>query len=275
MGLFEDIADYTPVGFIYDQLDLGGTQAKRDQSSLQAQQDELRRKAKEKQMQLLNAQRGPVTTPEMEARIKALEAESTTPFALDPSVQADIRRATVGGAQALSGVQNKQLAYGARGGFTNTGSINDVYDRLGTQLADLGQKQQVMRERKRDTAAQARQGIADAEIAYENHMKSAEMAIEAGDSQAMMQALNQAAAARAAIKERTQQMVFSAIKTGVSAMAGMPNPGAAKQGIGAMQTDPNASYASQPYAGPSGNEGIVSDDQQYASFEPYYQMRNA
>jgi hypothetical protein len=274
MGFIKKVFGYTPAGLVAKEFDLFGDRARSEADELQRRQADLRTQGKRRQLELLRSKRGPVVTPQMEARIKALEDESKLPFHLDPNVQADYRRATVGGAQALSGIQNEQLASGARGGFSNVGSISDVYDRLGVQLADLGQKQQVMKEQKRDIAAAARQDIADAQIAYENSLKDAEAAIEAGDTQAMMAALNQAYAAKDAIRARSQQLLLGGIQTGVGAFAG--SPGTAKAGVDNISSAGGKTYGGYQYGSPSGSvagAGGFGPGVSAGGYKPSYQYR--
>ena len=108
------------------------------------------------------------------------------------------------------------------GGFKNVGSMQDVYDRLGAQLAQLGQQSTQRKAQSRDAAAEVRQGIADAQISYDNEILRAKMAIEAGDAAAAQDAMNKAYAARETIKQRTQQLFMGAAKLGVVALSGNP-----------------------------------------------------
>jgi hypothetical protein len=248
MSLFGDFLKYNPVTapayFVGDQLDVTGANAQGRATDLQNQQARLRQGSRQKQLELLDELKGPSVTPQQEARIKALEDESKLNLLNDPAFQGAQQRATRGGAQALSAIQNKQAATGATGGFENIGSMQDVYDRLGLQLADIGQQQTMYKEAKRDTAADLRQGIADAQISFENAKTNAKMAIEAGDAAAAQQALNQAYAAREAIQNRTQQLFLGVAGLGVAAATG--NPGSAASGLqnlqSANQSSPSVGY---------------------------------
>jgi hypothetical protein len=203
-------------------LDFSGDQAEERLNNFQGQSAAQRAAAKRQQYALLGELKGPKATPQQEARIKALEEESKLSLINDPNFQSPMRQATSGGAAALSSIQNKQAATGAVGGFQNVGSISDVYDRVGGQLAEIAQNQNQVKEQKRDTAADLRQSIADAEIAYQNSITNAKIAIESGDAQAAQTALAQAYQAREAIQNRTQQMVLGLGGMAVSAFAGAP-----------------------------------------------------
>ena len=178
---------------------------------------EQRRKSKEAQMDYLNTMDAPKVAPETLARIKALEAESApTSLVQDPYFQGNRAAIVQGGQQALSGVQNRQNAFHTAGGFANQGSVNDVYDRLGTQLSQLGQQSTQLKEHKRDMAAQARQSIVDNQVAYDNSIKQAKAAIEAGDSAAATQAIQMAFQQKEAIANSNKAMVASLFDAGAA-----------------------------------------------------------
>jgi hypothetical protein len=143
-----------------------------------------------------------------------------------------------GGQQALSGVANKRLGYGATGGFSNMGSISDIYDRLGTQLSQLGQESRQVKETKRDVVAQSYQAAADAERDFQNNQKKAEAAIIAGDIEAanrFMQAATEAEVRmRNAQADFTQSIAGNVIKGGLTAGAyALGGPAAAGGSLGA------------------------------------------
>lgn len=187
-----------------------------------------RANARTAQYNLLNGMQAPTVSPEMERRIRALEAESAPgPLVEDPLFQGDRAALVQGGQQALSGVQNVQKGYHTSGGFSNQGSISDVYDRLGAQLAQLGQQSRAVKEQKRDVAAQARQQIADGQTAYNNAIVQAKMAIESGDAAAANAAIQSAYQAKENIAQAQRQMtgsLISAAVSGAAASMGAPRP---------------------------------------------------
>lgn len=242
MGWFGDILAGTPFGSdensggylydVFDPFDFSGKKAKNAAAGQYASQDELRRRNKKIQLDMLDQKKGPAWTPQQEARIKALEQESNLKLHEDPQFQTQMRMATGGGAQALSGIQNRQAASGATGGFSNQGSISDVYDRLGTQLAMLAQNQNQFAGQKRDAAAQARQSLADAQLAFENAKVDARMAIEQGDYQAVASAMDRLYAAQAQADAAMRQNVIAAGKMVAGAFTG--NAPMAASGAGSM-----------------------------------------
>lgn len=248
MGLFDSVGSvlkYNPVTAIPyaigDKMDVLGVHAQDAANQYQSDTAAARAAAKRRQYELLGQMKGPQLTSQQEARIKALEQESTTPLIQDPNFQSQVRQATTGGAQALGAVQNRQAATGAKGGFQNVGSIADVYDRVGGQLAQLAQGQQQIREQKRDTAAEMRQGIADAQVAYDNSITQAQMAIEAGDAQAAQQAMAAAYAAKQQIQNNTRQMLLGIGQLGLGVATS--NPGAifgGAQSVAGAQQNPSA-----------------------------------
>lgn len=255
MGLFEKFLKYNPVTavpyFIGDTLDVTGKKAQREADAYGAATAANRAISRQNQLNLLGQLKGPSVTPQQEARIKALEEESRFTMLNDPAFQAAQQRATRGGAASLAAVQNRQAATGTAGGFQNVGSMQDVYDRLGLELAEIGQAQQMYKEQKRNTAADMRQGIADAQIEFENAKTNARMAIEAGDAQAAQQALAQAYAAKQAIQNRTQQLVLGGAGLAVGAFTGNPAPAVA----GAQQIAGSGGGGGQTVGGAFGVTG--------------------
>lgn len=184
------------------------------------QADYARGKGKEQQLDYLKSMNAPSLAERNRRRLEALDEESKmVPFSQDPTIQGE-RAALLGqGAQALSSIQNKQHAYGLKGGFSNVGSQQDVQDRMSVALAQLAQKSRLEKESKRDTAAQLEQQIQDANNEFQNARLRAMQAIEAGDTQLALQNLQQAAAARQAILQGQQQM-YSQIMSMGGSMAG-------------------------------------------------------
>lgn len=238
MGLFGDVLSGTPFGSdensggwltdVFDPLDFSGTKSKNAAAGFQAKQNAQREKWKQTQYNLLGQRKRPELTPQQQARIAALENESKLNLIEDPAFQSQMRQATSGGAQALSSIQNQQAASGATGGFANQGSIADVYDRLGVDLANLAQDQTAYKEQKRDVAADMRQDAADAQIAFDNAINEAKLAIEAGDNAAVSDAMNRAYAAQEQIESRKRNSAVGAV--GMIAGAYTGNPGAVKAG---------------------------------------------
>lgn len=186
-----------------------------------------REAAKQKQYELLGSLKAPETSESMERRIRALEDQSQAgPLSQDPYFQGARANLVQGGEQALAGVQNQQAARDNSGGFANQGSIHDVYDRLGAQLANLGEHSVQVKDQKAQMAAQARQSIVDNQIAFQNHVAQAKMAIESGDSAAAMASIQAAYNARENIAQATRQMEASLISAGTSvgasALTGKP-----------------------------------------------------
>lgn len=190
-------------------------------------QEELRKRSKAAQMGYIGGLKGPSMSPDMERRLKALSDESQhTSLVEDPYFQKDRATLVQGGQQALSSVQNNQAATGATGGFSNTGSISDVYDRMGSQLADLGQKSANLKDQKSQAVAEARQGLVDAQVAHDNAVTQAKLAIEQGDFAAASAAMNEAFKARQEIERRNSQMLGSLLSAGAAVGGHMIDAGA-------------------------------------------------
>jgi hypothetical protein len=262
-----------PIGsFAWDSLDLGGKHA--DAARNAYLQGELNRRAvqKQNQLNLLGQKRAPVMAPEMEARIKALEEESKPgPLVTNPEFQGNRAQLVTGGRAALSSVQNRQAATGTTGGFSNVGSMQNVYDRLGAQLGQLGQQATIRKEQKRDTAAQARQAFADAQTQHQNAILDAKMAIESGDANALNDAYARMYAAQTQADQARKAMMVNVGSTAVSTFAGMPRspasaPEAGGNGSVMYGGNPNAgTYMSNTYA-----QDLYNAPQGY---RPAYQMR--
>lgn len=212
-------------------------------------------------------EKGPTMAPEMESRIAAWQNESKAPtdtsyfdkqihegpLATDPRFQRDQALLASGAASQAANIANLQRATGTRGGFQNVGSIADVYDRMGSQLAELGQGQQALNqgirqqrfaygesERARksalaDRSAQARQSFVEAQIAHENAVKQARAAIESGDVDLGMKLIMRADEIKRNEEERQRQFVGNIIGGvvqggGAAAGAAMGGPAGAKLG---------------------------------------------
>lgn len=181
---------------------------RRDARKAQEQGEFFRNLGRERQTELIKAQKPSQVTPEMEARLKALEEESMpVPLVQDPKFQADRARLLQGGARELSSIQNIQRAGDIQqGGFRNVGSLQDVQDRLGVAMAGLAQQSQLERERKRDIVAETRQSIADAKQEFFNARNRALAAIEAGDMATALANLQAASLANQAINQQQQAL---------------------------------------------------------------------
>ena len=253
MGFFDDVFEnnpyFAPYYALNDKLDLTGDKAKESLAEQQAKMGGARAGAKQQQLAMLAELKGPTTTPQQEARIKALETESTRPMLEDPNYGFQVGQATRGGAQALSSIQNRQRASGATGGFQNVGSMSDVYDRVGGQLSAIAVQNQQLKEQKRDQAAMIRQNIADGEIAFQNSIKQAQMAIEAGDAAATQSAMQAAYNAKQQIDNATKQMIFSTVGTIGGAMVGGPMGAAAGNQAGTAMAGRPVQDTSAVYGG--------------------------
>lgn len=263
---------------IFDPLDFSGKKAKNAAYGQAAKQEAERKRWKALQYDMLGKKQAPTLSPQQEARIKALESESQLKLHEDPAFQTQMRMATGGGAQALSSIQNKQAASGATGGFANQGSMADVYDRLGTQLAGLAQNQTQYKERKRDLAAEARQNFADAKIAFENAQIDAKMAIESGDHAAVSDAMNRLYAAQAQADAAMKQNALAAAQIVVGAYTGngmgVANGTQALAGGQQQQSQAYQGMGQSPTVGQSA--GMYQQNpfgtQQQQGYTPYYQM---
>ena len=172
------------------------------QQELERQMAAERERKRTTSLNLLGQMQGPSQSDAQKRRIAALEEESQAgPLSQDALFQGDRATLVSGGQQALSGVQNVQKAAGTSGGFSNQGSIQDVYDRLGVGLAGLGQQSRQVKEQKRDTAATLQQSFLDAQTSFANAQTNAKIAIEQGDADLAAEYLQQAYQARQAIEK--------------------------------------------------------------------------
>lgn len=245
-----------------------------------------RAKLKEKQYGFLDQQTAPSYTPQVQARIKALESESQpTTLAEDPYFQGQRSTIVRGGERALASVQNTQRAAGTAGGFRNQGSIADVYDRLGGQLADLGGKSVALKSAKADQAAQMHQSLADAQTAYQNAVLQAKSAIESGDAAAAQAAIQAAIQAKETHDQATRAFwgnVIGGVVTAGGAVAGGALAGGAKAaatagagvaGGAAQMTSANGSgeFGGAPYSGGYG-PGAPNLDPSMGGYDPRISM---
>lgn len=229
----------------------GSEQMREDAERERQEQAGLRWESKQKQLGLLENMRAPEASSLTRARLAALQEESK-PGALveDPLFQGDRTRLLQGGTSELAGVGNIRRGYGmGSGGFRNVGSEQDIADRVGAQLAALGQQSRQVKEQKRDIASELQQSIDDAKINYANSITQAKMAIEAGDSQAASMAIQQAYAARQAASAADRQMA-AALISGGSTIAGAA--------LGAPTAKPKTSSYAPPESGSA--EFPSSDD---------------
>lgn len=213
---------YLPKGFDYK---FRGDGADEMMSREQFRQALARKRIKESRLASLGKLKGPSYAPEMERRIKVLEDESRDgPLSQDKYFQGDRAALVQGSHSALAKVEGDRDSYGIKqGGFSNVGSISDVYDRLGTQLAQLGQRSADLKAQKRDTAAQARQALLDATTEYENALVQAREAIELQDeatTTAAMERMIQAKSAAEAATKRFWGSVISGVAAGAGAALG-------------------------------------------------------
>lgn len=193
---------------------------RREAQRAEDQSGYLRGEAKKAGQYYISTQEQPGGTELYGRRIRALEeASRDRPLSEDPYFQGQ-RQALLGqGAKELASVGARQKAYGVRGGFSNIGSQQDIQDRVGAALAQLqGQAQQSRLERL-GQAADLDQRMHDAQIEFNNAQRQALAALEAGDMQAGLQALQQASAIRQNILQQQQQFMGGLVQTGASAIS--------------------------------------------------------
>lgn len=194
-----------------------------------AEQAEFERKyGRERQLSALQGMQAPSTSALMQRRIQALDESSReVPLSQDPYFQADRARLLGSGARELSAIQNVQRATGARGGFSNIGSPQDVQDRLSIAMAQLGQQARVGRDERLAEAARLQQGLQDAETEFVNARQRAIAAIESGDTGLALQNLQQAAQMRQQILQGQQQLYGNLLAVGGQAAGRLATGGAA------------------------------------------------
>lgn len=253
LGVGDDIE-----GFVDDPS--GAKGAEERLGNYQGQSAAERARAKAKQYELLGQLKAPTVSDSVKNRIKALEGESKAgPLVEDPYFQKQRATLVQGGQQALSSVQNTQAAQGNSGGFSNQGSVNDIYDRLGSQLAGLGQESANLKDQKAETAAQMQQSIIDAQIDYENSITNAKIAIESGDAAAASAALDRAYNAQEMIKQNQRNFNMSLVTTGIGlAAGGMGGGAAAAPRAVAPASAPAANYGAVPYTSPSFSSDLMN-----------------
>lgn len=153
----------------------------------------------------LDQQKAPELSPQMLARLEALEQESKAgPLVSDPLFQGD--RATIvrGGARALAGLGSAQKI--SRFGTGGAGSVQDAYDRLGGQLAQLGQQSRAVKEQKRDIVAETYQAFDDSVRDFENASANAEAAIINGNMDAAARFIEAASQAEQRMRQAQAQV---------------------------------------------------------------------
>lgn len=186
----------------------------------------VQERSKKNQLSILDQMRAPQMSQQMETRLRALEADAQDkPLSQDPYFQGQRATLVSGGRQALAGVENNQRAQGVSGGFRNIGSVSDIQDRLGTQLAGLGEHAAERRSRAADVAAQSRQDFLNSQVAYENAVRQAKISIEQNDAAGAQQAINMAYQARnAAIESQKRALgqIYGTAATVIGGMAGGP-----------------------------------------------------
>lgn len=243
------------------------------EAAMQYQQEQAAERARrrEAQLNILNTMQAPQMSPLAAKRIAALEAESAPRALAEDPLYVGQRAQLLGAGQQLqSGIENEALGRGVRGGFANVGSVQDVQDRLGVQLAGLAGQAQATRERKRDMAAQAQQAFQDAQTEFANAQRRAQMAIEAGDSDLALASIQQAYNARSQAAAAERQMYAAGIGT-VGTIGGAMLGGPA----GAMAGGQIANQATSPQPmgmQSSGGEyslGANTDFGQPAQFEGF------
>jgi len=183
----------------------------------------------------IDAQQGPSMTKQSIARLKALDSESqASSLAEDPLFQGDRARMVSGGANALAG-----LGYDRKMSRLGTGSVQDVYDRLGVQLSQLGQQSRGVKEAKRDVVADSYQAFADAEKNFANARKNAEAAVITGNLDQAYGLIQKAADAEAKMRrsqEEFQNKILGEIyKSGSEAAATAFGGPQAMAGLGKSQ----------------------------------------
>lgn len=240
----------------------GADEMRRQQEEYQRQAEAERRRRRDTQLGILSQMQAPQLSPQASKRIAALEAESA-PRALaeDPLYTGQRAQLLGAGQQLQSGIESEQLGRGVRGGFRNIGSVQDVQDRLGVQLAGLASQAQATRERKRDLAAQASQAYQDAQTQFQNAQANARMAIEAGDSDLALSMINQAMQARQAAANAERQM-YGALIGGATTLAGgaLAGPMGASAAGGAQQMGQSGGYS-------LGTNTDFGQPQQFEGFE--------
>jgi len=252
-----------------------------DSDDSQAYLEEMRRRrAQQKQQQydLLARKQAPQMSPQMEARLKALEQESIRgPLVTDPEFQGARARAVMGGRQALAGVQNRQGATGAMGGFQNIGSMQNVYDRLGGELAQLGEQQTAVKNQKAMQVAQARQSFTDATTAYNNAMIDAQMAIESGDAAMLNDSYARMYAAQQQQDQSKNAMMNGIIRAGIGQMSAGGDVGGVTPPAGGSDQSYGLYGGAQPTVGGAsglGGPNLFGNQPAQRTFGPAYQMRN-
>lgn len=191
---------------------------RREGQRAEDQSQYLRGEAKRAGQYYISTQEQPGGTELYGRRIRALEESARdVPLAQDPYLQGQ-RAALLGqGAKELAAVGARQKAYGVRGGFSNIGSQQDVQDRLGVAMAQLQERAQQGRLERLGQAADLDQTMANMQLEFRNAQRQALAALEAGDMQAGLQALQQASALRQGILSQQQNFIGGLLQSGAKA----------------------------------------------------------
>lgn len=193
---------------------------RREAQRTEDQSQYLRGEGKKQSQYYIGTMEKPQPTALTTRRIQALgESSRDVPLAEDPYFQGQ-RQALLGqGAKELSAVGARQKAYGVKGGFSNIGSQQDIQDRLGVALAELQGRAQQGRLDRLGQAADLDQRMQDMQVEFANAQRQALAALEAGDVQAGLQALQQASALRQGILQQQQAFIGGLVQTAGSAIS--------------------------------------------------------
>ncbi len=271
-----------PLGFLVGNQAVDSPNAQRRKADeLSDQQSYQRQRALDAQSAALRNMKAPELTPQALARIGALEQESQyRPLAEDPYFQGQRSELVNSGRAAMSDVQNRQKSAGVTGGFANVGSQQNIVDRLGVALANLGAQATSVREQKADKAAQMRQSIADSQRQFQNQIEQANAALIAGDANSASQAIQNAYNLQNQIDQQQRAFIGSLVGTAGSiggAVVGGPAGASAGSSLGsgfnqqAVQSQSNYGYQPQQQS-----FSLFDQPMQYESSisnKPYYQMR--
>lgn len=221
-----------PIGLAVGQFGIDQpNQQRSEQQRLEQQQADQRMRALNEQLGAINQLQAPQVAPATQARLQALLADSAPkPLEQDTYFQGDRANLVSEGRRQVAGVQNRQGAYDVRGGFGNVGSMQNVYDRLGSQLASLGQRATEARDQRSQAAADLQQRIVDSQRDFENYRTQARAALIAGDANAAQAALQNAYNAKRAI-DNAQTAFFGTLAGAASQVGASALTGGVSQGL--------------------------------------------
>lgn len=249
MGLWDSLWDAQKTWWtgglnkVGDKADVTGKKGAQASKDAYTKQQEMNRKQSTlDQLGYLDTLKAPEVSPQVQRRIAMLNEQSQDrPIVTDPFFQGQRAQVVQGGAQALAGVANQQMGRDVRGGFQNTGNIQDVYDRLGAQLAGVGQNAAQRRDQAAQQAAEMDQAILDKRIEFDNAKVRAQMAIAAGDAAAAQAALQQAFQAQSQIDNMERQFYGGVMQIGGTIAGGvMGGPAGAVAGNAVGSAGANA-----------------------------------